>query len=177
MGTITGLGHVGLHVRDLDRAKAFYRDVLGLTVTDEDPERGMVFMSARPDEEHHELLLLGGRDTPDGAIHLQQIAFRCDSLEDVIEFSQRFAEHDVPLDMVVSHGNAVGIYFFDPEQNRCEVYWQTGLPARQPYLESVDLTQRPEDILRSVRASVARNGAGGYVDDSLLAGQHIEAPT
>ena len=79
--------------------------------------------------------------------------------------------------VVVSHGNAVGIYFFDPEQNRCEVYWQTGLPARQPYLESVDLTERPADILRSVRASVARNGAGGYVDDSLLAGQHIEAPT
>jgi catechol-2,3-dioxygenase len=173
VAAIANLGHVGIHVRDLERAKAFYRDLLGLTVTDEDPERGMVFLSACPDEEHHELLLVGGRDTPDGTIHLQQIAFRCDSLEDVIGYAERFAEHDVSLDMVVSHGNAVGIYFFDPELNRCEVYWRTGLPARQPYLESIDLTQSPEEIRRRVEASVAVHGEEGYMDDSLLASQNL----
>ena len=174
MASIANLGHVGIHVRDVERAKAFYRDMLGLTVTDEDPERGMVFMSSCPEQEHHELLLLGGRNTPDDAIHLQQIAFRCDSLEDVIDFSQRFAKHGVQLDMVVSHGNAVGIYFFDPEHNRCEVYWQTGLPARQPYLESIDLTRTPDEIVRSIRESVAVHGKRGYMDDSLLAGQNVQ---
>lgn len=174
MATIATLGHVGIHVRDLERAKGFYRDVLGLTVTDEDPERGMVFMSACPEQEHHELLLVGGRDTPNGTIHLQQIAFRCNSLEDLIEFSQRFADRGVPLDMVVSHGNAIGIYFFDPEQNRCEVYWQTGLPARQPYLEAIDLTQKPDDILRAVQQSVAAHGDRGYMDESLLGGQNLD---
>jgi catechol-2,3-dioxygenase len=36
--SIARLGHVGLHVQDLEKAKPFYRDILGLTVTDEDPE-------------------------------------------------------------------------------------------------------------------------------------------
>ena len=57
--SIAKLGHVGLHVHDLEKEKAFYRDIVGLTVTDEDPGMGMVFMSARPEEEHHELLLCG----------------------------------------------------------------------------------------------------------------------
>jgi catechol-2,3-dioxygenase len=43
--SIAKLGHVGLHVQDIEKEKAFYRDVLGLTVSDEDPELGMVFMS------------------------------------------------------------------------------------------------------------------------------------
>jgi catechol 2,3-dioxygenase-like lactoylglutathione lyase family enzyme len=40
--SIARLGHVGLHVRDLETQKAFYRDILGLTVSDEDPEMGLV---------------------------------------------------------------------------------------------------------------------------------------
>ena len=36
-------------------------DVLGLQVTNEDPQMGMVFLSSRPREEDHELLLCGGR--------------------------------------------------------------------------------------------------------------------
>jgi hypothetical protein len=113
-------------------------------VTDEDPNLGMVFMSARPEEEHHEVLLCGGRNVDDrDAMLLQQVSFRCDSLEDVVGFYNRLKEHDVQFDMVVSHGNAVGVYFRDPEGNRLEVYCATGLRARQPYLERVDLTARP----------------------------------
>lgn len=62
MPAISRLGHVGVHVKDLERAKQFYRDILGLEVTDEDPGLGVVFMSARPAEEHHELALFGGRN-------------------------------------------------------------------------------------------------------------------
>ena len=175
MASIAKLGHVGIHVRDLDRQKAFYRDVLGLQVTDEDPKLGMVFMSSCPEEEHHELLLVPGRDTPEDSIYLQQIAFRCESFDDLIGFLERFSEHGVQLDKVVSHGNAVGIYFYDPEHNRCEVYWPTGLAARQPYVEAIDLRQPPEEILRHIRESVAVHGHDGYVDESLLAGQNLDA--
>lgn len=170
---ISRLGHVGIHCHDLERTKAFYRDVVGLTVTDEDPDFGMVFLSSHPDDEHHELLLCGGRSSPGDALMLQQIAFRCDDLTDVIGYYRRFAEHGVKLDMVVTHGNAIGIYFYDPEGNRCEVYWQTGLPARQPFLEAVDLTQSPQEIMTRVRAFVDAHGATGHVDTSLLAAQNI----
>ena len=54
MPAIGKLGHVGLHVKDLERQKHFYRDILGLEVTDEDPNMGVVFLSARPAEEHQD---------------------------------------------------------------------------------------------------------------------------
>src|SRR6266545_5855218 len=110
--SIARLGHVGVHCKDIEKQKVFYRDVLGLQVTDEDPRMGMVFMSARPKEEHHEFLLCGGRNVDDrDALLLQQVSFRCDSLEDVIGFYKRLSAESVQFDMVVSHGNAVGVYF------------------------------------------------------------------
>lgn len=173
MPTISRLGHVGIHVRDLERSKAFYTDVLGLTVTDEDEAMGMVFLSARPEVEHHELLLCRGRSAEGDGLLLQQISFRCPTLEDVVAFRERLAAAGVELDMVVSHGNAIGIYFYDPDHNRCEVYWGTGLPARQPYLDDVDLTEPADAIMAKVQASVAAHGEDGWVNQELLAEQDL----
>jgi catechol-2,3-dioxygenase len=170
---IAKLGHVGIHCNDLEATKAFYRDIVGLTVTDDDPERGMAFLSSQPEHEHHELVLMRGRDVPAGAMMLQQISFRCNTLADVLQYFARFKAERVQFDMVVTHGNAVGIYFFDPEGNRCEVYWPTGLAARQPFLDVIDLTQPPEAIMARVQALVADHGATGYVDTSMLHQQNI----
>lgn len=170
---ISRLAHVGIHVEDLDRAVAFYRDVLGLQVTDTQPEMGIAFMSSRPDVEHHELLLATGRTAPRAARMLQQISWRCDSLDDVIAFHYRLKERHVPLDMEVSHGIAIGIYFYDPEGNRNEVYWGTGLEATQVYLASVDLEAPPEEILRQVKANVEKYGKTGYVEPGFLEKQQI----
>lgn len=172
--SISRLGHVGIHAFDIEKERVFYRDVLGLKVTDEDPAMGMVFMSARPEEEHHEFLICGGRNVADkDALLLQQVSFRCNSLDDVIGFYRRFKEHNVQFDMIVSHGNAVGLYFRDPEGNRCEVYWPTGLKARQPYLEVVNLDESPDEIMRKIRDSVAEHGESGVVDPAALAAQDI----
>lgn len=174
--SIARLGHVGIHAFDIDKERAFYRDVLGLQVTDEDPNMGMVFMSSRPEEEHHEFLICGGRNVDDqDALLLQQVSFRCNSLQDVIGYYRRFKERHVPLDMVVSHGNAVGLYFRDPEGNRCEVYWPTGLKARQPYLEMVDLEEDPDEIMRKIKASVAEHGEEGVVDARALRMQDLRS--
>jgi catechol 2,3-dioxygenase-like lactoylglutathione lyase family enzyme len=48
--SITGLGHTGFWVDDLEKMRDFYSRVLGLTVTDEDEERRIVFFSSRPAE-------------------------------------------------------------------------------------------------------------------------------
>ena len=76
----------------------FYERIVGLTITDRDPDIGMVFLSARPDEEHHELLLCGGRSAPPGMLMLQQVSFHCSSLDDMIEYNRRFSEHGVSID-------------------------------------------------------------------------------
>jgi catechol 2,3-dioxygenase-like lactoylglutathione lyase family enzyme len=170
---IAKLGHVGIHCNDLQATKAFYRDILGLTVTDEDAEAGMVFLSSQPELEHHELVLVGGRNVPPDALMVQQISFRCNDLADVLEYFERFKARKVVFDMVVTHGNAIGIYFYDPEGNRCEVYWPTGLTARQPFLDAIDLEKSPDAILARVRELVDKYGATGYVDTSMLAAQNI----
>ena len=61
MLAVTSLRHVGLFVRDIERSKAFYRDMLGLKISDENPKTGSTFMTAKDRlEEHHELLLVPG---------------------------------------------------------------------------------------------------------------------
>jgi hypothetical protein len=67
------------------------------------------------------------------------------------------------------------MYFFDPDHNRCEVYWPTGLEARQPYLEPVDLDRPTEEILAGVRASVDAHGSVGFVDPAFAAAQGLRA--
>jgi catechol-2,3-dioxygenase len=148
MAKVTSLGHVGLYVRDIERSKAFYRDILGLHVSDESPKTGSAFMTSKGRlEEHHELLLIPGRE--DGKV-LQQISFRCARLADVKEFYSIFMERKVPIIRTVSHGNAVGLYFQDPDGNQVEVYWPTGIDWPQPFGKPVDLTASEEEIMANL---------------------------
>lgn len=166
---IASLGHIGLRVFELERMRAFYRDVLGFVQTDEDPDAGFVFLSARPAAEHHQVLLCRGRTVEHSNAILQQLSFRCDTLDDVIAYFHRFRDANVEIDMIVSHGNAVGIYFFDPERNRCEVYWDTGLKAKQPFVEPIDLSLPRDEIARIIAARVDEYGSTGYQDPTWRA--------
>ena len=42
--SIERLAHVGIHVNDVEKSIVFYRDILGLKVSDEDREAGLIFM-------------------------------------------------------------------------------------------------------------------------------------
>ncbi len=170
---ISRLGHVGIYVENLNTSLAFYRDVLGLQVTNTEPGMGLAFLSSRPEVEDHELLLAAGRDVPIGTLMLQQVSWRCDSIDDVIAWHHKLRAHGVPVDMEVSHGIVLGIYFFDPEGNRNEVYWATGLRAKQAYLASVDLEAPVEEILAALRADVDEHGTTGYIEPGFLERQQI----
>ena len=167
--SIAELGHVGVRCFDVDAQVRFYTSMLGLTVTDFDEDLGTWFLSARPGSEHHELLLTGGRDARREAKLIQQISFRCPSLADVQAYYRRFREAAVQIDMTVSHGNAVGCYFYDPEGNRCEVYWQTGLTARQPFVQPIDLSQDPDALLAFVAGGASEFGERGYLTEDYVA--------
>lgn len=144
--SITGLGHTGFWVDDLDVMRDFYTRVMGLTVTDEDPTLGIVFLSARPEAEHHELVLQRGRTAARGVKLTHQVSWRVDSLEALLDFHRRFRHEDIEVQQEVSHGNAIGIYFFDPEGNRNEVYLRIERDVRQPFRKSVNLDQSAEQI-------------------------------
>jgi catechol-2,3-dioxygenase len=173
MPKIERLGHVGIYVRDVNVMLRFYSEVLGLQITDIDEKAGLYFLSSRPDEEHHELLLCAGRKASEDGLLLQQMSFKCPSLDDVIEFHRRLVETGAKIDYTVTHGNAIAVYFSDPEGNRAEVYWNTGLKARQGYLLEIDLNDEPAAIKQKVADHVATYGDTGFVDYELLSKQQI----
>ncbi len=152
MAQITGLGHVGIYAEDLMKQRDFYTRVMGLTIADEDLEgRGMVFMSADPVAEHHEFVLMKGRMTSDDAKVIQQISFKVPSIETMREFKRRIEGENLQVERIVSHGNAFGMYFFDPEGNRIELYYKTGFPVPQPHGDPLDLAQSDDELLSEAK--------------------------
>lgn len=152
MAHITGLGHVGIYAEDLMKQRDFYTRVMGLNIADEDlEERKMVFLSADPIAEHHEFVLMQGRVTTDDARVIQQISFKASSIDDLREFKQRLEDENLTIERIISHGNAFGMYFFDPEGNRIEVYYKTGVPVPQPHGDPIDLARSDEELLADAK--------------------------
>jgi len=150
MARVTGLGHVGIYVRDLDRMVAFYRDVMGMQVTKQNWRAGAVFLSADPEAVDHEIALMRGR--PDGADpHLiQQISMRVSTLDDLRSFRRRLIADGYRIEGIVNHASAIGCYFFDPEGNRTEVFWVTDRPCWVPTVKPIDIEQSDEAVLAEV---------------------------
>ena len=152
MPRVLGLGHIGLYVQDLGKMVAFYRDFLGMRVTKQDWERGMVFLSAEPQAVDHEIALMRGRPSAEDPHLINQISMRVASLADVKEFHRRLKAGGYKIQRVVSHASAVGCYFHDPEGNVAEVFWLTGLPCWVPTSEPINLEQDDAAILAQVQA-------------------------
>ena len=151
---VTGLGHVGIICDDFMKMRDFYTRVIGLTITDEDPERGSCFLSAAPEFEHHELNLgqARGPDHPDGARPrtqgIGQVSFIVPNLDELRTLYRRFQVEGTRILRTVTHGISVSIYFHDPEGNVGEVYYKTGYNVRQGFSRPIDLEkQSDEEIL------------------------------
>jgi len=149
MPKVTGLGHVGIYVRDPQPMIEFYSGFLGMSVTDRGPDDVIVFLSANPEIEHHEFAMVRSADHKSDP---QQISFTVATLADLRRFYAEILERGYPVDMVVNHGNAIGCYFRDPEGNVVEVYWHTGKDWPQPYGDPIDLSQSEEELLGIVAA-------------------------
>ena len=152
---IVELGHTGVWVTDLEVMRDFYEQVVGLTVTDSDDEFGIVFLSSRPNDEHHEMVLQRGRRAADDVHLVHQISWRVDSYETLQDCHRRLVEHDVRIQQIVTHGNAFGIYFFDPEGNRNEFYWSTGVDVPQPFRRTIDVDVDEGDALQVSQELIA----------------------
>lgn len=147
---VLGLGHVGVYVRDLEKMVAFYRDVMGMQITKQNQRAGVVFLSANPETVDHEIVLMRGRSEGETPRLLNQISFRLATLEDLRAFYRRLLAEGYRIDLVSNHGSAIGCYFFDPEENRTEVFWVTGRPCWVPNDDPIDLEQPNEAILAEV---------------------------
>ncbi len=158
---IRKLGHVGIYAKDFESMRDFYSKTIGLKISDQTND--VAFMTSDPVREHHEFAVFRAK-TPEQHTSVQQISFSCERLEDVIDYYRRFKENNVKFSRVTSHGNAVGLYFYDPEGNHCEVYWTTPFEARQPYGVAIDLNRPVDQILKEIEADVKVHAATGHVD-------------
>ncbi len=153
--------HLGFFVRDIARMEDFYTRVIGFTVTD----RGglgtvqLVFLSRDP-EEHHQVVLASGRPDDLRFNLINQISFRVEGIAALRRFNGMLLEEErggrVSELRPVTHGNAISIYFRDPEGNRIELFFDTPWYCEQPVREAVDFTHSDEEIMRHCEA-VARS--------------------
>jgi catechol 2,3-dioxygenase len=163
VSALQGLGslvfsHMGFYVRDLERMARFYKEVMCFTETD----RGdlgtvqLVFLSRDPTE-HHQVVLATGRPEELGFSVINQISFRVPDLATLRLVRDRVAaDTDVTDLLCATHGNAVSIYFRDPEGNRLEVFLDTPWYCEQPLREHISLDQPDEAIMARAEA-IARS--------------------
>jgi catechol 2,3-dioxygenase len=119
------IGHVHLKVADLERALAFYRDVLGFEVTQRYADQA-AFLSAGG--YHHHIGLntwesAGGKPPPSGSTGLYHLAIAYPTRAELVDALRRLMRAAIPLDGASDHGVSEAIYLRDPDGNGVELYW------------------------------------------------------
>ena len=154
---VTGLGHVGIYVDDVDKMIDFYTGVLGMTLTDRGGKERGIFLSARPEQEHHEFVFAKAQEGE--KTMAQQISFTVGSLIDLKEIHGRIVDAGCQIDRIVNHGIAFGCYFRDPEDNRIEVYWPTGKDYPQPHGDALDITRPEAELIETLENMPPKEGS------------------
>ena len=119
------IGHVHLKVADLERAIAFYRDVLGFELTQRYGSQA-AFLSAG--DYHHHIGLntwesSGGSPPPPGTTGLYHLAILYPTRAELADALRRLVEAGIPLEGASDHGVSEALYLRDPDGNGVELYW------------------------------------------------------
>jgi catechol 2,3-dioxygenase len=119
------IGHVHLKVADLDRALAFYCEVLGFELQTRMGDEA-AFVSAGG--YHHHIGLntwqsKGGEPPAPGTTGLFHSAIRYPTRRALAVALQRLIDHGVGLSGASDHGVSEALYLDDPDRNGIELYW------------------------------------------------------
>lgn len=121
----TRIGHVHLKVADLDRALAFYHDVLGFEVTQRIGNTA-AFLSAGG--YHHHIGLntwesRSGSAPAPGTTGLYHLAIVYPTRAELADALRRLIRSHIPLEGAADHGVSQALYLRDPDGNGVELYW------------------------------------------------------
>lgn len=121
----TRIGHVHLKVSDLDRALAFYRDLLGFEVTMMYGDQA-AFLSAGGYHHHIGLNTWHSKGLPPAPSHsvgLYHTAIVYPERKDLAKVFKRLRDAGYPLTGASDHGVSEALYLDDPDGNGVELYW------------------------------------------------------
>ena len=157
------IGHAVIKVRDLDRSRKFYTEVLGMQVMKDVSEIRAVFL-ANNGRDHHELALFEigfEAEAPNPkAVGLLHIAFRLRSEDELQAAYAELKEKGVPVRFTVNHGVTKSVYFEDPDGYELEVYCDNHpeeyvrFPNAYLGMEKLDYAQEDKglrDVIASLR--------------------------
>jgi len=136
LARMPAIGHVHLKVSDLDASEAFYRDALGLEVT-ERVGGSFVFMSFGA--AHHDVALQGHPDAPRAdseALGLYHFAVEVEDEEELARAVDRIRVAEIEF-AAVDHGISKSVYFSDPDGHGVEVYCDTRELRHRPEWEGI----------------------------------------
>jgi len=149
------LSHVGFYVTDINKMVDFYTRFLGFTVSDRGPRPdGEIVFMTRDASEHHQLVFASGRPAELSFNVINQISFRLDGLATLREMHAELKNEPVDVLGPVTHGNALSIYFLDPEGNRVELLIGTPWYVPQPCRLPVDLSLSDEQMWASIEKTI-----------------------
>ncbi len=121
---VSKLGHAVIKVRDMERAEAFYHDVLGIEISARHESMPMTFLTLG---DHHDLALLAvGDEAPDAdsnAPGLFHLAFRIgDTLDELRTARDELEAAGVKVHATIDHVVSKSLYVNDPDGNGVELY-------------------------------------------------------
>ncbi|WP_296644512.1 VOC family protein [Roseinatronobacter sp.] len=119
------IGHTHLKVADLERAIAFWRDVLGMDLTQRYGDQA-AFLSWGG--YHHHIGLntwhsAGGTPPPPRHTGLYHVALLYPTRHALAVAAKRVADAGVRIYGHADHGVSLALYFDDPDGNGIEIYW------------------------------------------------------
>jgi catechol 2,3-dioxygenase len=119
------IGHIHLKVSDLDKALAFYHDLLGFEIMQQYGTQA-VFVSAGGYHHHIGLNTWYSKNAPPApqrAAGLFHTAILYPTRKDLAVALKRLIDAGYPLTGASDHGVSEALYLDDPDGNGVELYW------------------------------------------------------
>lgn len=161
------IGHVNLTVSDLERAVVFYRDVIGLRVTQRDEDSAFL---AAGDYHHHVALNRWDREArppPPRTTGLHHFGLRLPDRTALAEVVVRMVRAGHPLLGATDHGVNLAVYLADPDGNGLELMVDRP-PDEWPRRSdgSIAMTVAPFDVEALVVDAISPGAGRGFPGDS-----------